>query len=264
MKVSKSPFKGWYISATFHESAFGALMDKAWVEDGLDESEASVVEDLYWAAERGGEAAALLILALSFLETVEPADSAAVSQLAVIASYRAGILSAVSDKPWVEDGLDDSELEVIQRLGWIAVKDEAAAARIAGMPFLEVLEPSDAGAVKSLQFLATFKQQDFQRVMAHPTMLGGITDYWAKIVVVLYGVSTDEPATDRRPAGSRPRHLWRSESSNLPRAGPIDLSIIRTGPGAAAQHGLAGACRAYSAESFMAVPFPAKLRGTAL
>ncbi len=77
--------------ATFHESAFGALVDKAWVEDGLNEREASVVEDLYRAAEHGSEADALRILALPFLETVEPADSAAVNQLAVIASYGMGI-----------------------------------------------------------------------------------------------------------------------------------------------------------------------------
>ena len=242
--------------AAFHESAFGALMDKAWVGDGLNEREASVVEDLYRAAEHGSEADALRILALPFLETVEPADSAAVSRLAVIASYGRGILSSVADKSWVADGLDESELEVIPRLGWIAGKDEAAAATIAGMPFLEVLEPSDSSAVESLQRLASFRPRDFQQVMSHPTIVQGITDYWAKIVVVLHGASRTNPRLidvlldpDRVTLEER--------VVNLPRAGLTDFSIIRTGPGAARSMDLLEHA-AYSAESFMAEPFPAK------
>ena len=253
-EAEEEPVQGLVHLATFHESAFGALMDKAWVEDGLDESEASVVEDLYWAAERGGEAAALLILALSFLETVEPADSAAVSQLAVIASYGAGTLSSVADKPWVEDGLEDSELEVIQRLGWIAAEDEAAAATIAGMPFLEVLEPSDSAAVKSLQRLASFRPRDFQRVMSHPTIIAGITDDWAKIVVVLYGVSTTNPRLISSLLDPD-RVALEERAVELPLAGEVNLAIIRTAPGAARSMDLLEHAVRH-AEEFMGVPFP--------
>ena len=81
----------------------------------------------------------------------------------------------------------------MQRLGWIAGEEEAAAIEIAGMPFLKVLEPADSAAMKTLWLLAGTRFQDFQRVMSHPTLRGGITDDWAKIVVVLYGVSRTTP-----------------------------------------------------------------------
>ena len=242
--------------ATFHESAFGALMDKVWVGDGLNERETSVVEDLLRAAEHGSEADALRILALPFLETVETADSAAVGRLAVIASYGSGILSSLADKSWVEDGLDESELEVVQRIGWIALEDEAAAAAIAGMPFLEVLDRSDSSAVESLQRLASSSPRDFQRVMSHPTIIAGITDYWAKIVVVLHGVSRTNPRLIDVLLDPD-RVTMEERVVNLPRAGLTDFSIIRTGPGAERSMDLLEHA-AYSAELFMAEPFPAK------
>ena len=193
---------------------------------------------------------------MPFLESVGTADSAAVRQLAIVATYGAELLSAVLDIPWVEDGLDDSEFEVIQRLGWIAIEDEAAPIRIVGMPFLEVLEPSDVVAMKSLTALATLRQHDFQRVMAHPTLRGGITDDWAKIVAVLYGASERNPRLIDVLLDPN-RVTLQERVVNLPRAGIIDLAIIRTGPGAARSMDLLEHA-AYSAESFMAAPFPTK------
>ena len=255
-EVEEEPVQELVDLATFHESAFGALMDKAWVEDGLDEFEASVADDLYWAAERGGEAAALRILALPFLETVETGDSAAVEALARMAGYGAELLTGVTDKPWVADGLDEAEREVVQRLAWLGGVDEAAAAKVVDMPFLQVLGPADFSAVKSLQRLASFRPRDFQRVMSHPTIIAGITDDWAKIVVVLYGVSQYNPRLIDVLLDPD-RVILEERVVNLPRAGLTDFAIIRTGPGAARSMDLLEHA-AYSAESFMAEPFPAK------
>ena len=229
-------------------------MDKAWVEDGLDEFEASVADDLYWAAERGGEAAALRILALPFLETVETGDSAAVEALARMARYGAELLTGVTDKPWVADGLDEAEREVVQRLAWLGGVDEAAAAKVVDMPFLHVLGPADFSAVKSLQRLASFRPRDFQRVISHPTIMEGITDRWAKVVAVLYGVST----TNSRLIGvllDPARVILEERVIELPLAGEVDLAIIRTGPGAARSMDLLEHAVRH-AEAFMGVPFP--------
>ena len=240
--------------ATSYEATFGVLMDKPWVEDGLDELEAVVVPNLRWVARQSDEASALRILGMPFLETVEPADSAAVQTLAVIASHGVELLSAVVDQVWAIDGLDDFEREVVQRLGWIAGEEEASAVEIARMPFLEVLGPADDAAVESLWLLAHLQQQDFERVLAHPTLSGGISDDWAKIVAVLYGVSKTNPQL----IGTllNPDQVTMEERAiDLPLAGMVDLSIIRTGPGAARSMDLLEhAVR--QAEAFMGAPFP--------
>ena len=238
---------------TFYEATFGALVDKPWVADGFDESEATVVQNLRWAA-RQDEAASLRIVGMPFLETVEPADAAAMEVLADLTAYGSGILSAVVTMPWVEGGLDESEREVVRNLGWIADKDEAVALRIVGMPFLETVEPADAAAMRSLQRLVWIKRQDFERVMSHPTLSGGITDRWAKIVAVLYGVSQYNP----RLIGTllAPDQVTMEERAiDLPLAGMVDLAIIRTGPGAARSMDLLEHAVRH-AEAFMGVPFP--------
>ncbi len=241
--------------ATLYESAFGVLMDKDWVVNGLNEPETAILRNIRAIAEQE-EAVALRVLRMSFLETVGPADSAAVRQLAVIATYGAELLSAVLGKTWAADGFNELERELVRNLGWIASEDEAASLRILSMPFLEVLSPADGAAMESLGRLALLRQHDFQRVMAHPTVRGGITDDWAKIVVVLYGVSQYNPRLIDvllDPA----RVILEERVVNLPRAGLTDFSIIRTGPGAERSMDLLEHA-AYSAESFMGEPFPAK------
>ena len=239
--------------ATFYEATFGALVDKPWVADGFDESEATVVQNLRWAA-RQDEAASLRIVGMPFLETVEPADAAAMEVLADLTAYESGILSAVVTMPWVEGGLDESEREVVRNLGWIADKDEAVALLIVGMPFLKTVEPADAAAMRSLQRLVWIKRQDFERVMSHPTLSGGITDRWAKIVAVLYGVSQYNP----RLIGTLldPDQVTMEERAiDLPLAGMVDLAIVRTGPRATRSMDLLEHAVRY-AEAFMGAPFP--------
>ena len=93
--------------------------------------------------------------------------------------------------------------------------------------------------------------------MAHPTIMrGGITDDWAKIVAVLYGASERNPRLIDVLLDPN-RVTLQERVVNLPRAGIIDLAIIRTGPGAARSMDLLEHA-AYSAESFMAAPFPTK------
>ena len=205
--------------------------------------------------ERNRPALASAITAFPWVaDGIDEAEQEAVQELVHLATFYEMTFGVLMDKPWVADGLDDFERKVVQRLGWIADEEESAAVEIARMPFLDVLEPADDAAVESLWLLAYLKQPDFKRVMAHPTMSGGITDHWAKIVAVLYGVSTTNPqliGTLLDPD----RVTMEERAIDLPLAGRVDLAIIRTGPGAPRSMDLLEHAVRH-AEDFLAVPFP--------
>ena len=175
-------------------------------------------------------------------------------ELLYLATFYEATFGALVDKPWVADGFDESEATVVQNLRWAARQDEAASLRIIGMPFLETVEPADATAMRSLRQLASFNRQEFERVMSHPTLNDGITDRWAKIVAVLYGVSKYNP----RLIGALldPGQVTMEERAiELPLAGEVNLAIIRTGPGAARSMDLLEHAVRH-AEGFIGVPFP--------
>ena len=185
---------------------------------------------------------------------IDEAEQESVQELLYLATFYEATFGALVDKPWVADGFDESEATVVQNLRWAARQDEAASLRIVGMPFLETVEPADAAAMRSLRLLLRFRPRESELVMSHPTIIDGITDRWAKIVAVLYGVSQYNP----RLIGTLldPDQVTMEERAiDLPLAGMIDLAIIRTGPGAARsmdllEHGV------LQAEAFMGAPFP--------
>ena len=85
------------------------------------------------------------------------------------------------------------EAQAIEEISYLSGEDVSETRRILGMPFLDTLEASDVSALESLAQLASFREDDFRRVMAHPTLRGGIYDDWAKVVAMLYGVSKTNP-----------------------------------------------------------------------
>ena len=179
-----------------------------------------------------------------------------VQGLVNLATFYRPVFSALIGRPWVADGLNESETEVVQDLRWVAYGDQAAALRLLDMPFLEVIEAADADAVDSLRLLAYWRPQDFQRLLSHPTLSGGISDFWAQIVALLNDVSVTNPKLidvllDPGQVTVEQRTV------SLPLAGNVDLAIIRTGPGALRSMDLLedGVRRA---ERFMAEPFPTR------
>ena len=227
-----------------------------WVEDGLDESERTVTSLLREIATTRNHAVALRILEMPFLETVEPADTLAVEALRDAADRSVEALRATLEKPWVEDGLDEFERIVSIRITEIATKDRAAALRILEMPFLETVEVFDAGAMGSLWHLASRQPHLFQEVLEHPSLSVGITDEWAKVVVVLGGLSDSKPdqvlfLLDQGPGAAEQEE----RTIDLPLAGEVTLTIIRTRPGSPrSMDVLERTVR--NAESFMGLPFP--------
>ena len=186
---------------------------------------------------------------------IDGAERDGVQGLVNLATFYRPVFGAVIDRPWVANGLNESETDVVQDLRWVAYGDEAAALRLLDMPFLESIGPADADAVDSLRLLA-YWNRDFQRVLSHPSLSGGITDFWAQIVAVLNDVSVTNPQLidvllDPDQVAVEQRTV------SLPLSGDVELVIIRTGPGALRSMDLwEQAVR--GAEAFMSEPFPTR------
>jgi len=156
---------------------------------------------------------------------------------------------------WTRESPGPSERTVVRGILSIAHQDETVALRLTSMPFLSELEAADAAAMTSLRLLAHFNARDFQRVMSHPTLRAGISDDWAKIVALLNGVSLTNPGLIYVLLDPD-RVILEERRVTLPRAGSVDLAIVRTGPGAERSMDLLELAVRH-AEAFMAEPFPA-------
>ena len=225
---------------------FDALIAKPWFADGLDETEQMVVSRV-GAIVDAGEDTVLQLLNMPFLETIEPGDGAAVNALVVLRqNYSPPIFDAIFEKPWIADGLDENELEVVSKARSIADASEDTFFQILEMPFLDSIGTADRHAMEALHGMAHFSPDSLRRIIESPPISGGITDRAAKIMLVLpHFVNKDEPDWDLVDALLEPdNNLLEERTITLPLAGEVDLSIIRTTPGSGAQHGLSGTRRA--------------------
>ena len=244
----------WALGA-YSQVTLRAVLERPWVGDGIDEAETVVIRNLGWLADRN-EAVALEILGMPFLQTVEPSDGDVVSALQALGRYSEEALGAVLARPWVEDDLEDDEIVVVRSFARLAHHDEAAALEILQMPFLQTIEPVDGGAMEALWRMAAYRAENFERVMAHPTLSGGISDEWAKVLVVLAAAGGLAP--DLIDVLLDPRRVSVEERIiDLPLVGEVTLAIIRTRPGA---DGVMMDFLEHSvrrSEAFMGTPLPA-------
>ena len=206
--------------------------------------------------------AAARIMALPWMaDGIAPSDSDAILLLQELALDSHGVFQALVSTTWVEDGLDRDEMTVVAALREISGvsftrRDEAAALRIAGMPFLESVDGLDAAAVSSLRslFWESDEENYLGRVLAHPTLSDGITDDEAIVVASLSIVAEDRPdlldvLLDLGVDAVEKRVI------RLPLAGELTLSVINISPGAyGTMDRLERIIRAQ--EEFMHVPFP--------
>ena len=93
-----------------------AVLDKAWVADGLDKPERDVVDAL-WGIAYDDNTVALRILEMPFLDTVSPDDISTVESLWTLTSDGIEVVTAAIGKPWVEDGLEGLETEAMDWIG---------------------------------------------------------------------------------------------------------------------------------------------------
>ena len=187
---------------------------------------------------------------------VNPAEQDAAETLIYLAAKSPSLFGNLGGKPWVRSG-SFPELDVaLHYLERIFSLDPAVAEEIAAMQFLDRLEPSDLVALKSLNRLADDDYEVFRRVMAHRNIRDGIFDQEAEIVALLSGVNRINPDLLATLLGS-PRTTLERRTIKLPRAGRVNLTIIRTGPGAARSMDLLEHS-VRTIEDFLGVPFPQK------
>ena len=223
-----------------------------WVQDGLDTIEGDAIDNLHWIS------ADDVVLAQSVVDLhwvqdgVTTLENSALNQLAWFTEDTSPASKALVALPWVQDGVTAIEVDTFDWLN--AFSEPGTALQIVSMPFLETLEPADSKAVEALGQMVLWEEDQFQRVMAHPTFSAGITDDWATIVATLYGVSKyDAESID---ALLDPGQVTIEERTiGLPLAGETQLAIIRTAPGAGRSMDLLEHAVHY-AEEYMATYFP--------
>ena len=182
-----------------------------------------------------------------------------IQDLLYIAVTSRSVVVSIVSLGWVQDGIEDAEVDLIEALASIADKDAEEALWIVGMPFLETIEPPDISAMDSLRQLAALRPAAFLSVMSHKALRDGISNDLAPIVATLDGVAETNPGLiDILLDPSRV--LLERRIITLPLAGDVVLDIIRTAPGAARsmdlmEHSVRGA------EEFMGAPLPTSYVG---
>ena len=184
------------------------------------------------ALSRQNPAAALAIQTLPWIaDGIAAAERAAAAALVNLAFGSEPLLGDLLDKPWVNKVDHFPELATaLTALQGIAALEPAAARRIAAMPFLKSLEPADVAALESLAQLASAYRETFGRILAHPSLAGGIDDDGAKVAAVLAGVHRHNPALLNRLLNGEQVRL-EERVIDLPQSGPLTLAIIRLEPG---------------------------------
>ena len=228
-----------------------------WARDDIEEIEVKTIEQLSYIDYDSREVA-LAVVGLGWVrDGVEEQELEGIRWIENFGD--ALVVLDVVELAWVQDGLEAEDARAIQELSYLSNKDSAQASRIVAMPFLESLEPPDVSAIDSLSNLAWFRNNDFQRVISHPTLADGITDDWAKIVATLYGVSKyHAPLIDSL---LDPDQITLEERIiDLPLAGETHLAIIRTGPGAERSMDLLEQATR-TIEAYMATPLPTNYVG---
>ena len=173
------------------------------------------------------------------------------------------LFDALIERLWVQDGLegeklgrwDESELDLLDDLLDIAETSPEDALFIALMPFLgKTVEPADILAVDALDQTRHRYPDCYRRVMAHPNLTEGVTDEQAVIVAMTKSVCKRKP--ELMDTLLDPANVTREERTvNLPLAGPVPLTIVRTHPGSSRTMELL-ADSMLSIERLMGIPFP--------
>lgn len=184
---------------------FDALTSKSWIADGIDEAKREVLGNVRAIADND-EDAALQLLALPFLDAIDPADGSAVESLASFVSPGPSnaliVFNALMEKSWVADGLDEVEIEILDNIRSIAGNDKPAALRLITLPFLDTIESADGPAVESLASFVTSVPSNSLLVFNALTEESWVADGLDELEIGILGnihsiAENDEPAALR-------------------------------------------------------------------
>ena len=163
------------IEVLYGKESTPALASRPWVRDGVDELEVSVIlslRNLISYAESDGEA----LLRLPFLDAIEQADADTLDVLGVLAAGLPRLFHGVLEKPWLEDGLSEREVEVVEELQKLTGSSEEAALLILSLPFLDAVEDADAATVGVLGDLAGRWPELFDAAVKRPWVADGLVE----------------------------------------------------------------------------------------
>ena len=211
-------------------SAAGLVISQDWVQDGVDELEA---EAIGWLRNMGNADVLSHVVAVEWVrDGINHAEVLTIEDLSYFGNANPEATEALLALRWVEDGVVGMEGRVIDDLSAIASGASRTALRIVGMPFLETLEPPDRGATAALRQLLSENDQVFRDVMGHQRIVdSGITDEMAIVVSTLGGVAETNPSLIDTLLQPRDVIVERRTVS-LPWSGDVELAIIRTAEGA--------------------------------
>ena len=207
-----------------------SIVSLNWVQDGIDEVEVRAID---WMNNIADAEVASSVVALGWVQDgIDEVEVRTIEELSYIANKDTGVGLSVVAFDWVQDGIDEVEVKAIDWMTNIADRDAGAALRIVGMPFVETIEPPDVAAMGSLSQLAAHEPGTFERVMSHAALRDGISDDLAPVVATLRGVAKTNPVLIDVLLDPDRVFLER-RTITLPLSGDIVLVIIRTSPGAA-------------------------------
>ena len=172
-----------------------AMADRDWVVDGVGESELSLIAgilELGAYEDIGGEH----LLALPFLDSIEEADVETVAEFNALAESSSVLFSSVLAKPWVSNGFDESEKEVLGMLRSLALTEPEAAFRLADIPFLNDAGPVDVRAIGLLAGLAETGSELFDALLAKLWVQDGLEADEVTVLEILETVASRDEGTE--------------------------------------------------------------------
>ena len=230
-----------------------SIVEQPWIRDGITAEEHGIITRV--TATDTEPHTASKIIAMPWLnDGVTSAEQGTLSFILWAANTNPELAHALLDLGWLYGGVYPREQPALDSLITISRADPATATRIARMPFLDELKPSDLNALRSLSLLALHSPADLRKLMSRPEWPEQPNDKYADIMTVLYAVYTDYPELlddilDEDKVKVERRTIDTATS------GAIRLAVIRTKEGADRSLDLLEhAVR--SAEFFTNHPFP--------
>ena len=225
----------------------------SWLADDLTEDEAWATVSLVYLALDVPETFQRLITIPWITDGIDEDEAWAIGSLSDVGTESQYAVERLVSYPWFTDGILPDEATVVTALGSMSY-ELGAGTEFIGMSFLESIEPSDAIALMSLEFLSYDSPAMFRRVMSHPSVADGITDDETAVLALLSDVQITNPDMVDTLLEQSNVQIER-RSIELPLAGDVELAIVRLQPGAARGMGLLESAVRF-AEHFMGEPLP--------
>ena len=122
-----------------------------------------------------------------------------VETLVSLAGRTRSVFMALVRKPWIQDQLSTSEVNLVDDLETLANWNAAFVQRVIAMPFLQTIDTYESTIVDTIRELLFVDKQLPVRVLDHPALVGGITDDHTSTIflVIMELVAPEEVAAVR-------------------------------------------------------------------